>query len=551
MALANFISRKTLVSDLVAGLTSALVYIPKGMAYGLVAGINPVHGLYTGMVAPFAGALFAGSSFMVIVATNELAVPTGGILASLGGGATLPILVTLTLLAGVFQLAFGLLRLGSMVRFISESVMTGFVNGVAVLMILGQLGKLTGYHSHVSGNVLVKAWDWLIHVGQIDWATTVVGLATIAAILVFQKTRLHKIALILAMICAGLLAALMNRPSIALLASIAGFSGGLPAPALPDLTALPELIIPALSLAIVGLSVSAGISQSYPEPDGSVPDSSRDFIGQGAANIAAGLFQGMPAGGSFSNTAISAGAGAKTRMANVFFGIVLVLALATIGSLVKRIPMAALAALLIVIGFEMINLQRVWRVRSTHWSERLAMGLTFLLTLTIPLQFAILVGVVVTLGLYIYSSSQKLLIVEIAPLGDGRYEERPAPAEFSSNQATILGVYGNAFFAAVYTLEHRLPSVENTRNATIIFSMRGREVVMSSFLAFLERYAQKLRAGGNRLMLAGVEPGVKKELEKSGAMQVIGEENVFSVTSILGDSVRTAHAAAQEQLKKQ
>ena len=436
----KFGNRESLASDLVAGITNALVYIPKGMAYGLVAGINPVYGLYTGMVSPFVGALFAGSSFMAIVATNELAVSTGGILAGLGGGAAIQVLFTLTLLAGVFQLAFGLLRLGSMVRFISESVMTGFVTGVAVLLILGQLEKLTGYHGEFSGNALLKTWNWILHLDQIDGATTFVGLTSIAVILLLQKTRLHKFALVLAMVFAGLLAAITNQESVSLLGDAADISGGLPSPVLPDLKTLPELVVPALSLAILGLSVSAGVSQSYPEPDGSIPDSSRDFVGQGAANIAAGFFQGMPAGGSFSNMAISVGAGAKTRMANVFFAIILVFSLLTISGLLKRIPLAALAALLIVVGFEMINPQRILRVRSTHWSERLAMGLTFLLTLTIPLQYAILAGVLFTLGLYIYSSSQKLLIVENTPLGDGRYEERPAPPEFPSNQTTILGL---------------------------------------------------------------------------------------------------------------
>jgi sulfate permease, SulP family len=149
----------TLGADLIAGLTNALVYIPQGIAYALVAEVSPVHGLYTGVIAPIVGALTAGSSFMVIIATNELAIPTGSIIAALGGSFTVHMLFTLTLLMGLCQLVFGLLKLGSLTRFVSESVMTGFFSGVAVLLVLTQLDKLTGYKGGVAGNALVKFWD--------------------------------------------------------------------------------------------------------------------------------------------------------------------------------------------------------------------------------------------------------------------------------------------------------------------------------------------------------------------------------------------------------
>jgi SulP family sulfate permease len=234
----------------------------------------------------------------------------------------------------------------------------------------------------------------------------------------------------------------------------------------------------------------------------------------------------------------------------MFLAIMLAIAFLTIGDFLKLIPMAALAGLLVVIGFEMIKPQRLARVRGTHWSERLAMVLTFVLTLTIPIQYAILAGVASTVCVYIYSSSVQIRIFEVVPLADGRYEERPAPTEIPSNKTTILGVYGNAFFAAVYTLERNLPSLDRTRNAVIVLSMRGRDVTMTSFLAFLERYAKKLQAGRNRLVLCGVEPGVKAELEKSGMMRVLGEGNIFTTTSILGDSIGKARAAADEWLKE-
>jgi sulfate permease, SulP family len=536
----------TLGANLIAGLTNALVYIPQGIAYALVAGVSPVHGLYTGVIAPVVGALTAASSIMVVIATNELAIPTGSIIAALGGRFTVHMLFTLTLLMGLFQLVFGFLKWGRLTRFVSESVMTGFFSGVAILLVLTQLDKLTGYKGGIGGNALIKLWDWLTHFNRVDLPTTAVGLMTIAAILLLQRSRLKTFAFILGIVFAAIVAAVLGQPSVALLGDVGEIPSNLPSLVFPDFSAIPHLLLPALSLAIVGLAVAAGVSQSYPEPDGSIPNASRDFVGQGAANLVGSFFQAMPAGGSFSRTATSISAGARTRLANVFLGVILAVVLVTIGSLAKFFPMAALAGLLMVIGAQALRPERRARVRHTHISERVAMLVTFALTLLIPLQYAIFAGVFLTLGLYVYSSSTRIRIVEIAPMPDGRYVEQPAPAEIPPQKTIMLHVYGNAFFAPVYTLEQGLPSIERTIHAAVIFSMRGRDTVTTTFVAFLERYAKKLQAGGNRLILAGVEPRVKEQLEATGTMAVIGAENVFVTTAVLGEPMANALAQANE-----
>jgi SulP family sulfate permease len=343
-----------------------------------------------------------------------------------------------------------------------------------------------------------------------------------------------------------LVAALLGQPSIALLGGVGEIPSNLPSLVFPDFRAIPQLLLPALLLAIVGLAAAAGVSQRYPEPDGSTPNASRDFAGQGAASLVGSFFQAMPAGGSFSRTATSVSAGAKTRLANVFLGVILAVVLVTIGRLAKFFPMAALAGLLMVIGSRTLNPQRIARVRHTHISERVAMLVTFALTLLIPLQYAIFGGVLLTLGLYVYSSSTKIRLVEIAPTPDGHYVEQPAPAEIPSHKTTMLHVYGNAFFAAVYTLEQGLPSIEKTTHAAVIFSMRGRDTVTPTFLAFLERYAKKMHAGGNRLILAGVEPRVKEQLEATETMALIGASNIFVATAVLGEPMANALARAHE-----
>jgi SulP family sulfate permease len=516
------------------------------MGYAVVAGVSPAYGLYTGVFAPVIGALLAGSSLMVITVTNELAVPTAGILAGLGPQISIRALFTLTLLIGLIQLVLGFLKLGTLTRFISNCVMTGFISGVAILLIFGQLQKLTGYVGGPSGNVFVKTWDWLLHLNRIDWRTTLAGLLTIAAIVVLQRTRLKAIAFVLALVIVTLLVSLLHWNTVQLVGAISRIPRGLPTPLLPDFRMIPQLILDALSLAILGLSIASGVSQAYPESDGSMPSASRDFVAQGAANVMAGFFQGMPCGGSISRTATSVSAGAKTRWANIFAGLALAFFLLTIGRVAETIPMACLAGLLVYIGFSVLRLDRIARVWNTYTAERAAMVATFGLTLLIPLHWAIFAGVGLTLLLYVYSSSSQVRLVRIVRSTDGGFEERAAPLRLTSNEVTALHAHGNGFFAAVATLEALLPAVEGAHNAVVIFGLRGRESITTSGIVMLERYARKLQASGNKLMLFGVESRVRRLFDRTGVTSLIGEENLFASTSSLGGPLNEALIAADE-----
>ena len=543
-------TRKTALSDLLAGITCALSYVPQGMGYAVVAGVSPAYGLYTGVFAPVIGALLAGSSLMVITVTNELAVPTAGILAGLGPQNPIRALFTLTLLIGLIQLVLGFLKLGTLTRFISNCVMTGFISGVAILLIFGQLQKLTGYVGGPPGNVFAKTWDWLLHLNRIEWRTTVAGLLTIAAIVVFQRTRLKAIAFVLALVIGTVLVSLLHWNTVQLVGAISSIPRGLPTPLLPDFRMIPQLILDALSLAILGLSIASGVSQAYPESDGSMPSASRDFVAQGAANVMAGFFQGMPCGGSISRTATSVSAGAKTRWANIFAGLALAFFLLTIGRVAETIPMACLAGLLVYIGVSVLRFDRIARVWNTYTAERAAMVATFGLTLLIPLHWAIFAGVGLTLLLYVYSSSSQVRLVRIVRGTDGGFEERAAPVRLTSNQVTVLHAHGNGFFAAVATLEALLPAVEGAHNAVVIFGLRGRESITTSGIVMLERYARKLQASGNKLMLVGVESRVRLAFDRTGVTSLIGEEDLFASTSSLGGPLNEALIAADEWLAR-
>jgi len=542
----DLINRKTIVSDSVAGLTLGIESIPDAMASGLLAAVNPINAVYAVMLATPVGAFFASSVFMSVQTTSAMSLIVASVPQVHTGENAMESLFALAIISGMIMLVLGLLKLGSMLRFVPNSVMTGFVNGIAILIILGQLGDLTGYDTQ-GPNKVAQTIDLLRNLDQVDLATLMVGVATILLIVVLEKTRLKSFGIVVALIVASLLVPLFDWGSVALVGDIAEIPDSLPRPALPPLSLFPALIIPALSLALVGLVQGAGVSQNYVNPDGNYPDPSGDFTGQGVANIAAGLFQGMPVGGSLSATALVHSSGAKSRFANIFAGITIVIALLLFGGAISALAMPALAGLLIVVGFGTLKIDEINLVWKTGTVQQTVMVITFIFTLLIPLQYAVLLGVALAILLFVFNQSNKITVKEWT-LSEGQLPvEHDAPEVLPPNEITVLVPYGSLFFAAAATFEEELPAIgEDTHNSVIILWLRGRTELGSTFLGVLDRYAEELHAQESKLMLAGIGSFSKGVIEQTGQIKVYGRENVFEATEVVGESIVEAYHAAEK-----
>jgi sulfate permease, SulP family len=538
--------KANLTSDLLAGLTFALVNIPQAMAHALLASVNPVLGLYTLMLATPVGALFTSSMFMNVSTTSALAVAAGDTLVAYPTEARFSVLVTLVLMIGVFQIILGLLRLGWLTRFIPFSVMTGFMTGVAVMIILGQLGDFTGYYSDYSGKIAQLA-DLVLNLRSIEWATFTIGLLTILLIYWLGSTRLSKFALILALLLTSGAAILLNQvfaAGIKMVGDIADIPRSLPNLALPDLKLIPQLIVPAIAIGIIGLVQGAGVSQTFPNPDGKFSDVSRDFSGQGVANLAAGFFGGIPAGGSSSGTALMVSAGARSRWANIFGGIAVALVVLLFANLVELVAMPALAGLVIIAGVQMVNVNAIRTVWQTNAVSRAIMLVTFGSTLVMPLQYAVLLGVAISILLFVFQQSNTLRVVEWVVQETGWPVERPAPSQLESERVIVLFVYGNLFYAAADLFEKNLPAVEGARRAVVILLMRGYDDIGSTVTEVLRRYTQALQANRGKLILVGVAPALRNQLWRTGMLKLIGEENIYLATDTIGEAGNAALRAA-------
>ncbi len=544
--------RRHLAADLIAGLTFAVVNVPQAMAHALLATVNPVFGIYTLMVAVPIGAIFTSSVFMNVSTTGALSVAAGAGLTGIPASQRLEALAVLVLLVGVIQLLAGLFRLGFLIRFVSNAVMTGFLNGVAVLIILGQLGDLTGYRSAFSNNV-VRSLDLLLNLGQISIPTTIIGVLTLALIVLLLATPLRKFAFIIAITASTLLLVLLTSPLLGIASAfdtvrtvgdVALIPRSLPQLALPQPSLIPSMLLPAFAVAMIGLVQGAGVSQGTPNPDGKYPNVSRDFLGQGVANIATSVVSGVPAGGSISGTALLMGAGARSRWANISAGLFVAVIVLLLAPLVERVPMSALAALLIVAGFQGLRVQQAVITWNTSKVAAVIMIITFIATLLVPLQFAVLLGMVLSIVLHVFRQSNKVVVTEWVLQPQGFPLEQPAPKQVPSNQLTLLHIYGSLFFAAAKSVEEMLPDVDNARHAVVAISLRGQGEIGSTFMTVLKRYAEALQSRDSKLILVGVDAAERDQLAKTGVLKIIGEENVFIATPQLGEAMNRATAAA-------
>jgi len=547
----DLFNRKTALSDLIAGITLGIESIPDGMASGVLAAVNPIHGVYAYMVGTFTGALVTNSVLMSVQAPSAMALIVASVPQLRGGGNyALQSLVALTMLTGIFVTLMGVFKFGRFLRFVSHSVMTGFITGVGVLTVLGQLDNLTGYTS-MGANRILKTLDLIFQISQVDVRTLFVGLVTIYLIIQLEKTRLKSLGMVVAIFVASLLPAIFNW-DIKLVRDIANIPNQLPWPILPPLSTFPNMIIPAISLSIVAMVQGSAVSKSYTNPDGTYPNVDKDFVGQGIANIATGIFQGIPVCGSFSATSLSVNSGAQTRFANLSAGITMAVILLLFGNAIGFLAMPSLAGLLMIVGYRIIKIDNVLLVWKIGTIQQATMLLTFVLTLLIPLQYAVMNGVALSILLFIARQSNRIRVMEWVRQPVGLPIEQDSPPVVPPEKTLVLVPYGSLFFAAADAFEKELPKVkEETYHSVVILNLRQRSELGSTFLGVIKRYSEELQEHHSRLVLAEVGEETMTQFENTGYVDIFGFDNIFPATERVFESMREAQHEARKWIKEQ
>ena len=541
--------RRILKKDAPAGLVNAVVSIPDGLATAALAGVNPVYGLYTSVAAPISGSLLVSTQLMQISTTSASALAAGQAIRAYPPADRAQAMFLLVVLIGVALALFGVLRLGRVARFVSHSVMTGFLSGVAVVLILDQLAPLVGY-SPQGINELTRFADLLVHVRSFDPATAAIGLLAIALFAGLGRTRIAAMASVVALVVPAVLANLLGLASVERIADASPIPSGMPWPQLPRLDLLScQLLGAAVAIAIIIGIQGIGVSQSVPNPDGRENDASRDLLAQGVANAASGLFSGTPAGGSVGQTALNVSVGAQSRWAGVMGGVWMLIIVLVFPGPVGAVPMTVLAALMVMAGIGALDLAEIRSVWRTGIMALLPLLVTFVATLVLSIPAAVGVGVLLTLVLFVISSANDVTVRALARGADGRLRESDPPARLPSGETTTVAVYGSLFFAGARKLEELLPDPAGAVRPAVVLRLRGRRRLGATLIEVLDTYAGRLEQAGGRLYLAGISQEAAAQLRRSGKLDAPGPIRIVPAGDALGASTEEAMAQASAWLR--
>jgi SulP family sulfate permease len=481
---------------------------------------------------------------MLITTTSAAALAAGSALENLSPEERPGALFLLTIIAGAAMIAAGLLRLGRFTRFVSHSVMVGFLSGVSVNIIAGQIPDLTG--AEADGSIAVqKAWDVLIHPSAIEAASVLTGVAAFAIIVVLGRTRIAAFGAVFALAVPTIVVVLIGA-DVAQVQDQGDIPRGIPLPAWPEWSAFSwSLLGGALAVAAIVLVQGVGVAESAPNDDGTRSDANGDFIAQGIGNLGSGFFQGQPVGGSVGQTALNRTAGARTRWASIFSGLWMLLILAFFSGVVGAVAMPTLAALLIYAAAGSLRFGQIATIWRTGLTSQIAIATTFVATLLLPVATAVGLGVVLSLLLQLNQAALDLKVVELIPDADGQLEEHPAPHRLASRSVTMLDVYGSLHYAGARTLQQHLPDPSGTERVAVVLRMRGRSVLGATFFTVLAGYAKQLDAVDGRLYVAGLDSVLIAQAQRTGTITDNGPVRLYEATPVIGNSSLQAFHDAQ------
>lgn len=539
-----FPPRPILLKDLLAGLPRAIGSVPDGMASGLLAGVSPVNGLYASVAGPLFGGLTSSTRLMVVTTTSAAALAAGSALQGVRGEDRPGAVALLSLLAGLVMVGAGLLKLGRYTRFVSHSVMIGFLTGISANIIFGQIPDITGAPASGSYN-LAKAVSVLTHPASINLPSLLTGIAAAAIIVLLGRTALSSYGALLALVVPTVAVILLHADSVARVKDDGEIAAGFPLPVLPNFSEFSvSLLAGAFAVAAIVLVQGAGVAESGPNPGGPPTSMSRDFLSQGVANVASGLVKGQPVGGSVGQTALNISSGAQTRWASIFSGLWMLLILLAFSGVIGVVAQPTLAALLIVAALASIRPHQIVMIMRTGAVSQVALIATFLATLFLPVAEAVGVGVALSLVMQLNREALDLKVVRLVPTATTWRETKP-PKSLGAHEVVALDVYGSLLYAGPRTLQTTLPEPSHAQGSAVVIRLRGRTQLGATFFLVVDEYARALDAADSRLFISGVDPALRAQHRRNHGAHERDPVEVFEATKLIGQSTDEAITAAQ------
>ena len=502
--------------DVVAGITVGVVALPLALAFALSAGLSPAVGLTTAIVAGLVAGVFGGSDLQVSGPTGAMAVVLLPVVARFGAGSV----ATVGLMAGVLVLVAGTLRLGRVVAYVPWPVVEGFAVGIAVVIFLQQVPAALGVVKPGGTSTAVVAWRSVTR-----WASSphleALALVAIVAVVMVGLPRLHRAlpASLLGVIVATVVAGVGGWTVL----RIGALPSSLPVPHLPALGRIPQLASAALAVAVLAAMeslLSAKVADAL--TDGRPSDPDRELVGQGLASLASAMFGGMPSTGAIARTAVNARAGARTRLSAVVHSITLLAVVLVAGSLVARIPEAALAGVLMVTAVRMVDPSNVWSVLRSTRSDAVVLVLTAVATVAVNLIVAIELGLVVAGGLALLHLARSATFTS-ERLSDDDSREDVHGLRSIDDHVLVYRIDGPLFFAVSQRFLEEFASVGDVR--VVILRLADVQGLDASAAHALGDIVDHLERRGITVLLKGVRPEHLRILEAVGSLDRLAHDH--------------------------
>lgn len=525
--------RADLRPDLTAGLTTAVMLIPQGMAYAMLAGLPPIVGLYASVIPLALYALFGSSRELAVgpVAMVSLLVATGvGAIAPVGSTEFIAYAVVLAGMVGVIQLGMGLARAGFLVNFLSHPVISGFTSAAALIIGFSQLKHLLGVDIPRSHHVHEVVANALGELANASAPTVILGVASIVALIALKRWR-PVFPRALTVVVAGSLAVWALGLVSSGVAIVGGVPGGFPTPGVPsfDSATLVELLPIAITIALVGFMESISVAKAFARRAKYDVDPNQELIGLGAANIGGALFGAYPVTGGFSRTAVNAQAGARSTLASLITAVVIALTLVFFTPLFYYLPKAVLAAIIMTAVFGLIDVREVKHLWAVKRSDLALLVVTFVATLTLGIEPGILVGVGASLLWFVVRSTRPhTAVLGRRPNGAFRNVARHADAT-GVDGVLIVRMDASFYFGNVTFLKDTLRRLERespTPIRAVVLDASAINNLDSSADAALNELLEDYQGRGIQLILARVKGPVMDVLERSGFANKAGRESI-------------------------
>ena len=528
------INRASLRADFIAGLTGAVIVLPQGVAFATIAGLPPQYGLYTAMVTPIIAALFGSSRHLISGPTTAISIV---VFASVSHHATpgtpefITLALTMTFLAGVYQLAFGLARLGVLVNFVSHTVVMGFTAGAAILIATSQLKHVLGI-SIPRGESFAHTWVELYR--QLDQANlTIFGIALVTLLTAAVVKRLFpRLPNLLLGLIAGSLVAVVAGGAERGVTFVGQIPAQLPPLSMPDfsVSAIRQLAPEAFAVALLGLIEAVSIARSVATKSHQRIDGNQEFIGQGLSNMVGSFFSSYAGSGSFTRSGINYQAGAQTPMAAIFAAVLLMLVVLLIAPLTAYLPVAAMGGVILLVAYGLIDFHHIWETLTKSRGETAILLVTFFATLFLELEFAIYLGVLLSLILFLartsrpdvvtlapdsHESSHKFVNVETKPVSE-------------CPQLKVIRIDRAIYFGSVNYIQSRLDAItEKEHIVHVLIDASRMNYIDMAGAEMLVLENRRLRARGGGLYFCGLKSSVWQFIAEGRYVRAIGPDAFF------------------------